>query len=141
MSIPFCNGLEKINYIILKRKEYKMNKTQFVNAVAEASNISKKDAAAAVYAVPTSATVTMNQMSSSDEIDELLNELDAVVTKYVAAAKKAQNGDTAALIKMTTLTAEYAEILEKLTDQSDDMTPTQLARYTAIVAKMAEAAQ
>ena len=98
-------------------------------------------APAAVYAVPTSATVTMNQMSSSDEIDELLNELDAVVTKYVAAAKKAQNGDTAALIKMTTLTAEYAEILEKLTDQSDDMTPTQLARYTAIVAKMAEAAQ
>lgn len=98
-------------------------------------------APAAVYAVPTSATVTMNQMSSSDEIDELLNELDAVVTKYVAAAKKAQNGDTAALIKMTALTAEYAEILEKLTDQSDDMTPTQLARYTAIVAKMAEAAQ
>ena len=98
-------------------------------------------APAAVYAVPTSATVTMSQMSSSDDIDELLTELDAVVTKYVAAAKKAQNGDTAALIKMTSLTAEYAEILEKLTDQSDDMTPAQLARYTAIVAKMAEAAQ
>jgi hypothetical protein len=98
-------------------------------------------APAAVYAVPTSATVTMNQMSSSDEIDELLNELDAVVTKYVAAAKKAQNGDTAALIKMTTLTAEYAEILEKLTDQADDMSATQMARYTAIIAKMAEAAQ
>jgi DNA-binding protein HU-beta len=35
----------------LKREEYKMNKTEFVNAVAEAGNISKKDAAAAVSAV------------------------------------------------------------------------------------------
>lgn len=98
-------------------------------------------APAAVYAAPVSATVTMSQMSSSDDIDELLTELDAVVTKYVAAAKKAQNGDTAALIKMTSLQAEYTAILEKLTDQSDDMTPTQIARYTAIIAKMAEAAQ
>lgn len=77
--------------------------------------------------------------SSSTDWDSVLDSYDRYVTKYIAVAKKLQNGDMSVMSEYTELMSEAQTLGDKLQNASDDMTPAQMARYSKIMAKMASA--
>ena len=104
----------------------------------------KKADLSKVWRASSSSSSSSSSISSSGkcsaDIDKMLDEYEKFVDKYIAMAKKAQNGDISAL-------SEYANMLEsaeKLGDKLDacdgDMSATQISRYTRITSKMASAA-
>lgn len=94
-------------------------------------------APAAIFASPAPATLSMS--SSDSEIDDLLTDFEKVVNEYVTVAKKAQDGDMAATMKLATISVKMTKIAEDLAETEDDMTEKQAIRYAAIVAKMSKA--
>lgn len=77
--------------------------------------------------------------SSSTDWDSVLDSYDRYVTKYVAVAKKLQNGDMSVMSEYTDLMSEAQTLSDKLQNASDEMTAAQIARYSKIMAKMASA--
>ena len=78
--------------------------------------------------------------SGSQDWDSILDSYDSYVTKYVALAKKAANGDMDALQEYSSLMQQAQELSDKLSNAQTEMSPSQWARYMKITSKMAKAA-
>ncbi|MCH5176598.1 MAG: hypothetical protein J1F25_01155 [Prevotellaceae bacterium] len=99
-------------------------------------------AASATTSNTSSATpIVENVMATMDEWDDILNEYEKFVNQYVEYTKKAKNGDVTALAKLPGLLKKAQSLSAKLEKASSEMTPAQMARYTKLVKKLADAAQ
>lgn len=72
--------------------------------------------------------------------DDLLDEYDSYVTKYVSLLKKAKNGDISALAEYPGLLRKANEIGEKLQKAEGEMSQSQVDRYIKITTRLTEIA-
>lgn len=86
------------------------------------------------------ATVDEETSVFASDVDDMLNEYERFVDKYIALYKKAANGDMSAMSEY----AQYMESAETLSDKIDrcagEMNAAQTKRYMAITNKMTKAA-
>lgn len=81
-----------------------------------------------------------NSSSSSDEDwDVILDEYEEYVDDYVALYKKAMNGDMDALSEYAEVLKDAQDLSNKLSKAKGSMSSSQVARYTKITNKMANA--
>lgn len=78
--------------------------------------------------------------TSSTNWDKVLDEYESYVNQYIALMKKAKNGDMSAVSEYPQMLEKAQRVAEKLEDADDAMTAAQMARYTQITNKMAQAA-
>lgn len=81
------------------------------------------------------------QSAGSEDWDDLLQSYEQYVNKYIAYLKKATKGDATALAEYPGLMKKAQEFAEKLDAARDEMSASQLARYTKINMKMLKAAE
>lgn len=85
-------------------------------------------------------TVDEETSASASDVDDMLNEYERFVDKYIALYKKAANGDMSAMSEY----AQYMESAESLSDKIDrcagEMNAAQTKRYMEITNKMTKAA-
>ena len=102
-------------------------------------------AAAFLFTANASNEVVVSQnvieMNAADEWDDILNEYEAYVNKYIACIKKVKAGDMSAMADLATLMEKAEKISAKLEKAEDEMSTTQAARYAKITAKLADAAK
>lgn len=79
--------------------------------------------------------------SSSEDWNAVLNSYEKYVNNYISLAKKASQGDMAALAKYTSLLNEAQDLSNKLQKATGQMTSSQVARYNRISMKLAKAAK
>lgn len=72
--------------------------------------------------------------------DDLLDEYESYVTKYVSVLKKAHNGDISALAEYPDLLRKSNEIGEKLQKAKGQMSQSQVDRYIKITTRLTEIA-
>ena len=87
----------------------------------------------------TSSTRTNTKVSSGD-VDKFLDKYENVVNNYVKVYSKAMAGDTSALSSYMDLLEDAEELAEELENIEDEMSISQMERYTKITAKLTEAA-
>ncbi len=78
--------------------------------------------------------------SNSENWDDFLNSYESYVDKYIAALKKASNGDMSALTEYASLLEEAQDYGDKLSKATGSLTAAQLKRYTQIHDKLIKAA-
>lgn len=78
--------------------------------------------------------------SSSTDWDEVLDEYDAYITEYIAVVEKASNEDMSALADCASLLSQAQSLGNKLENAQGEMSSSQVARYTRISARLADAA-
>lgn len=88
------------------------------------------------FAAPATVVVENN---ASDSVDDMLTELDKVVTDFISVAKKAMNGDMDAFEKMEAYQEKIDSLVEALEEVEDDMSDSQMERAEAIMMKVYEA--
>ena len=79
--------------------------------------------------------------TGSEDWDALLDSYDSYVTKYIAFAKKAANGDLNAISEYAALMEKAQELSDKMSGAKGDMSASQWARYMKITARLTNAAQ
>lgn len=79
--------------------------------------------------------------SGSEDWDAILDAYDRYVTKYISYVNKAANGDMTAMAECASLMQEANDLAEKLQNAKGELSSAQIARYTKIMNKMANAAQ
>jgi hypothetical protein len=100
-----------------------------------ASDLKEPDVEEIVVKEPVAEKVT-----STVNIDQLLDSYDQYVDKYIAVMKKANAGDINAISDMSDLLQSTQDFESKLNNVSGDFSTKQLARYTRITNKMTKAA-
>lgn len=78
--------------------------------------------------------------SNSEDWDEYLDSYEKYVDRYISLIKKAQSGDMSALAQYPALLESAQELCDKLNNAKDDMSASQLSRYTKITNKLTKAA-
>ena len=73
---------------------------------------------------------------SSSEWDEILDEFEKYVDKYISCVKKSSDGDLSALSDAAELLESVDKLSDKLENASSELTLSQTARYTKIVTKL-----
>ena len=92
------------------------------------------------YAAPATTTdAPAAYAPATDAIDDLLNEYEKCVDKLIAAYKKAQSGDMAAMAEYATLVEQAAKVDEKIQKVVDSLSKAQVARYLKITQKLVAA--
>lgn len=81
------------------------------------------------------------EVNAADEWDDILDDYEAYVNKYIACMKKANAGDMSALADLASLMEKAEKLSSKLEKAEDDMSSAQAARYAKITAKLAKAVQ
>lgn len=76
---------------------------------------------------------------AGDDWDDLLDEYEKYVNKYIEVYKKAMAGDASAMAEYAELAAQAQKLAKQIEKAKGDMTSAQLQRYTKITAKMASA--
>ena len=74
--------------------------------------------------------------NASSEVEELLDSYEEYVDNYIAYFEKASKGDMSALSEYSKLMEKAQDLGRKLDNCKDDMTPSQISRYTEISLKM-----
>ncbi|MDD5817452.1 MAG: hypothetical protein PUE05_02885 [bacterium] len=78
--------------------------------------------------------------SSSEDWDALLSSYEEYVDEYISFAKKAKNGDMAAMAEYPKLLQKAQDLSSKLESAKGQMSSAQTARYMKILNKMNQAA-
>lgn len=78
--------------------------------------------------------------SSSTDWDDVLDEYEQFVDKYISLLKKASSGDLNAMTEYVSYMEKAESLSDKLSNAEDEMTIAQMSRYMEILNKMAEAA-
>lgn len=89
----------------------------------------------------TSSTNEIFSDTDSHDWDELLDSYDDYVTKYISFAKKASQGDMAAMAEYPALLEKAQEFNNKMQGAQSDMSPSQWSRYIKITTRMTQAMQ
>jgi CHASE3 domain sensor protein len=76
---------------------------------------------------------------AKDSIDEMLDEYEKYVDRYIAAMKKSKSGDKSAAVEYIKLADQARKLADKIEKVKDDMSAAQAARYVKITQKMAKA--
>lgn len=76
---------------------------------------------------------------ASDSVDDMLNEYEKYVDRYIATMKKAQAGDMSAMAEYAKLLEQAQKLQEKIEKMQGDMSATQVARYAKITSKLTNA--
>ncbi len=79
--------------------------------------------------------------SSDDNWDSVLDSYEEFVDNYIRLFKKAQAGDMSAMGEYATYMEKAQNLSDKLSSAKGSLSPSQVARYTKIMNKMATAAQ
>lgn len=79
-------------------------------------------------------------VSSSTDWDDVLDEYQEYVDKYISLMKKASNGDLSAMTEYVTFMEKAEKLSDKLDKAESEMTSAQLKRYVEITQKMTNAA-
>lgn len=89
-----------------------------------------------------SATIHSASSSSStgNNWDNLLDDYEKLVDKYIALLKKSSSGDMDALTELASYMQKAQDLYEKLENADDEMTIEQMNRMVKINSKMAESA-
>ena len=112
-------------------------------------NLSAIEASTETITEPTESTETIsdqpeqqNVISNSQQTDwdEILDEYEEYVDKYISLLKKASDGDISAITEYAEYMEKAMSISDKISNAEDDMTPAQIARYVKILNKMTEEA-
>jgi len=90
-------------------------------------------------AAPVSSSEPVVMSSSESDWDSILDSYEKYVNQYIAVYKKVQAGDMSAYTSMVSLMEKYQKLAKQLEEAQDEMTTSQLARYTKITAKLANA--
>ncbi|MBP5413068.1 MAG: hypothetical protein J6Y47_07430 [Bacteroidales bacterium] len=77
---------------------------------------------------------------SSTNWNQILDEYDSYVDKYVSLVKKANKGDVSAMNEYVDMLEKAQNLADKLEGADDEMSSAQIARYTRITKKMTQAA-
>lgn len=78
--------------------------------------------------------------SGSQDWDALLNSYEQYVNKYISYMKKASNGDMSAMADAPALMSKAQDVASKMEGAKGEMSASQWARYTRILAKLNKAA-
>ncbi len=78
--------------------------------------------------------------STKSDWDEVLDEYEKFVDKYIAFAKKVKEGDMSAMDEYASYMEQAITTCEKLENAKGEMTSTQIKRYTKILTKMSSIA-
>ena len=78
--------------------------------------------------------------TSSTNWDEVLDDYEEYVDKYISLMKKASNGDLSAMTEYVTFMEKAEKLSDKLDKAESEMTSAQLKRYVEITQKMTNAA-
>lgn len=76
----------------------------------------------------------------SEDWDAILKSYEAFIDKYIALLKKAQKGDMSAMGEYVEYMEKAANLAEQLGNANGDLTPSQVAKFTKLQAKFANAA-
>lgn len=76
---------------------------------------------------------------AKDSIDEMLDEYEKYVDRYIAAMKKSKSGDKSAAVEYVKLADQARKLADKIDKVKGDMSAAQTARYVKITQKMAKA--
>ena len=99
-----------------------------------ADKTSKKDLIEKIY----SCDMEFAGSSSSKDWDKVLDEYESYVNQYISFFKKAKKGDMSAMGEYAKLLEKAERLSEKIEDAEDEMSSSQLARYTKITSKMTQ---
>lgn len=78
--------------------------------------------------------------TSSTNWDEVLDDFEEYVDKYISLVKKASSGDLSAMTEYVRFLEKAEDLADQLDDAEDEMTSAQLKRYMKIAQKMTDAA-
>ena len=78
--------------------------------------------------------------TSSTNWDEVLDDFEEYVDKYISLVKKASSGDLSAMTEYVRFLEKAEDLADQLDDAEDEMTSAQLKRYMKIAQKMTNAA-
>lgn len=111
------------------------------NKELEKTEVADSEIASSDYVIDEEDAIVEEEGSvSASDVDDMLNEYERFVDKYIALYKKAANGDMSAMSEY----AQYMESAESLSDKIDrcagDMNAAQTKRYMDITNKMTKAA-
>ena len=75
----------------------------------------------------------------SSDWDKLINEYETLINQYISLLKKASNNDLSAMAECANVLAEIAELQQKIDNVKGDLTPSQIAKFSNLMVKAAEA--
>ena len=81
----------------------------------------------------------VTEISVGDKWDDLLDEYERYVDKYIVVYKKAMQGDMSAMTEYVELLQQAQKLAEKIENAEDDMSEDQIERYIKITEKMTNA--
>ena len=81
----------------------------------------------------------VTEISVGDKWDDLLDEYERYVDKYIVVYKKAMQGDMSAMTEYVELLQQAQKLAEKIENAEDDMSEDQIERYINITEKMTNA--
>lgn len=84
---------------------------------------------------------TAVEVNAAYEWDEILDDYESYVNKYISCMKKVNAGDMSAMADLAKLMEKAESLSSKLEKAGDDMSAAQAARYAKISKKLAQAAQ
>ena len=85
-------------------------------------------------------TASKGTTSTKNDWDQILDEYDNFVDKYISLLKKSSSGDMSAMTEYLEYMEKAQDLADQLSEAEDDMTSAQMARYMKIMTKMANAA-
>jgi hypothetical protein len=78
--------------------------------------------------------------SGDEDWDEVLNSYESYIDQYIKLMKKAQKGDASAMTEYAEMMEKAADLSEKVENAGDNLSTSQLSRFTKLQAKLAQAA-
>lgn len=83
---------------------------------------------------------SFERKETANNWDEVLDQYEDYVDKYIATTKKAMNGDLSAATEYVELLEEAEDLADELDCASDEMNSAQVSRYLRITQKLSNAA-
>ncbi len=81
----------------------------------------------------------MSYVDSSSDVDDMLDSYEKYVNNYIRLLKKSQEGDMSALAEYSKMLKQAQDLQKKIEKCKGEMDSKQLARYSKITMKMANA--
>jgi hypothetical protein len=123
-------------------KEYMQSPENLVGFVIKTSAYNKSNVKSDLQSEALSSTdkEETTSESSNQDWDKVLTDYEAYTDKYIKLLKKAKAGDASAMTEYMEVLQKAQEFQESLADVNDNLTPSQLQKFTKIQMKLAAAA-
>jgi hypothetical protein len=100
----------------------------------------KKTEAKSTESPSTDVKVKTTGNAGNENWDSILNSYEKYINQYIALMKKAKNGDASAMTEYPSMMEKATDFADKLENASDDLSPTQTARFLKLQTKLTNAA-